>query len=115
MGDGNSVPPNWLSPGWALEVHSVFSPAGFQSWPTILVPAPIRARIIRGLPSGGCASKQAADRLLSTAHPGENRFDSIKEPNSIPQLWGFVLRIEEETTEYTKHTEKIQISPKCAV
>ncbi|MBI4750852.1 MAG: hypothetical protein HY774_20430 [Acidobacteria bacterium] len=25
-----------------------------------------------GLDSGGCASKQAAHRLLSTAHPGEN-------------------------------------------
>ncbi|MBI4751702.1 MAG: hypothetical protein HY774_24735 [Acidobacteria bacterium] len=46
---------------------------------TILVPAPIRARTIGGLDSGGCASKPAAHRLLSTAHPGENR-------NSIPYL-----------------------------
>ena len=69
-----------------------FSPAGFRSWLTILVPAPIRAQIIGGLPSGGCASKQAAHRLLSTAHPGENRVDSIKEPNSIPYLWRLVLR-----------------------
>ncbi|HMW02467.1 MAG TPA: hypothetical protein PKE58_20180, partial [Acidobacteriota bacterium] len=78
-----TAPPRF-APGWALQVLSAFSLAGFRSWPTILVPAPIRARIIRDLHSGGCASKPAAHRLLSAAHPGENRFDSIKEPNSIP-------------------------------
>ncbi|MBI4746897.1 MAG: hypothetical protein HY774_00290 [Acidobacteria bacterium] len=54
-------------------------PWSFSHSFTILVPAPIRARTCPGLDSGGCASKQAALRLLSTAHPGENR-------NSIPYL-----------------------------
>ncbi|MBI4748259.1 MAG: hypothetical protein HY774_07195 [Acidobacteria bacterium] len=38
-----------------------------------LVPAPIRAQTLHDLCSGGCASKQAAHRLLSGAHPGGDR------------------------------------------
>ena len=48
--DHRHIPPRGRM--W-LQVHSVFSPGGFRSWPTSLVPAPIRAPIIGGLHSGG--------------------------------------------------------------
>jgi hypothetical protein len=43
----------------------------------------------------GAPQSRLPHRLLSTAHPGENRVDSIKEPNFIPHLWGLVLRAED--------------------
>ncbi|MBI4748964.1 MAG: hypothetical protein HY774_10780 [Acidobacteria bacterium] len=60
-----------FAPGWALEKKFGHQALGFARLE--VDPAPIRARTFLDLDSGGCASKQAAHRLLSSAHPGENR------------------------------------------
>ncbi|HNG96465.1 MAG TPA: hypothetical protein PLB32_26925, partial [Acidobacteriota bacterium] len=56
-------------------------------------PIPLRARMGAGNSVGFFSGwiPILTDQFGSSAHPGENRVDSIKEPNSIPHLWGVVL------------------------